>query len=43
MVNRDFDQGTGEMKVDVLDLNGNVLFTVEGTTQLTRIKVEPFE
>jgi hypothetical protein len=40
----DVDRATGEIfKVDVLDPEGKFLFTVEGNSQLTRIKVEPFE
>jgi hypothetical protein len=38
----DFDRATGEtFTVDVLDPEGKFLFTVEGNSQLTRIKVEP--
>jgi hypothetical protein len=39
-LNEDFDQGTGQLKVDISDPQGNLLFTVDVSTQLTRIVVE---
>jgi hypothetical protein len=40
-INRAFDQGTAQLAVDVLKLDGTLDFTVQGTAELTRIKVEP--
>jgi len=39
----DDDGWSGPLKIDVLDPNGQVIFTDQGTFTLTRIAVEPLE